>query len=452
MTSNLSRRGLLGASAALGTLGALPATAATEAAPQEKRRLAPTPPMGWNSWNSFATTITEAQTLEQAEIMARELRPAGYDILTVDIQWYEPGASSYTYAAKPAPTLDDHGRLLPAPNRFPSAKDGRGFKPLADKVRAMGLRFGVHLMRGAPRLAVERGLKVLGTEIAVADIVDRRSLCSWNPDMYGVDMGKPGAQAYYDSVFALLASWGVDFVKVDDLSRPYDAHMAEIEATHRAIGRSGRPMILSMSPGETPVVRGAHARRHAQMWRISDDFWDDWKMLEAQFTRLENWSPYIGDGGWPDADMLPLGRLALGARDTRFTPDEQRTLMTLWSIARSPLIMGGDLRRLDAATKALLTNPEVIAVNQGSSRNRPHFVEDGIRVWTAQADGGDGYLALFNTGDKARETGVDLKAVGLPASIAVRDLWSRTDIGQASGRFAVELPAHGAGLYRLAAR
>lgn len=452
MKTNLSRRGLLGASAALGA--ALPAVAATKPAPKQmakkKPLLAPTPPMGWNSWNSFATTISEAQTLEQAQIMARELLPAGYDILTVDIQWYEPGANSYTYADKPVPTLDDHSRLLPAPNRFPSSVGGKGFKPLADQVRALGLRFGVHLMRGAPRLAVERGLKVVGTNIPIADIVDRRSVCSWNPDMYGVDMSKPGAQAYYDSVFALLASWGVDFVKVDDLCRPYDAHMAEIEGIHRAIGRSGRPMILSMSPGETPVVRGDHAHRHAQMWRISDDFWDDWNMLAAQFTRLENWSPHIGDGGWPDADMLPLGRLALGSRDTKFTPDEQRTLMTLWSIARSPLIMGGDLRHLDAPTKALLTNPEVIAVNQASHDNGPRFVEDGIRVWTAKAANGDTYLALFNTGDKPREVGVDLKAIGLPPSVSVRDLWTRGGLGKAAERVSVQLPAHGAGLYRLA--
>ncbi|MBO9707939.1 MAG: glycoside hydrolase family 27 protein [Caulobacter sp.] len=450
MTAKLSRRGLLGASAAL--TAALPVAAAPKKpTPQKKPLLAPTPPMGWNSWNSFATTITEAQTLEQAEIMARELRPAGYDILTVDIQWYEPGANSYTYAAKPVPTLDEHGRLLPAPNRFPSSVGGKGFKPLADKIHSHGLRFGVHLMRGAPRLAVERGLTVLGTNISLADIVDKRSICPWNPDMYGVDMTKPGAQAYYDSVFALLASWGVDFVKVDDLSRPYDAHAAEIEAIHRAIGRTGRPIILSMSPGETPVVRGAHAKAHAQMWRISDDFWDEWNLLDAQFTRLENWSPYIGDGGWPDADMLPLGRLALGERDTKFTPDEQRTLMTLWSIARSPLIMGGDLRHLDAPTKALLTNPEVIAINQASSGNRPHFIEDGMRIWTAKATNGDSYLALFNTGDKPREIGVTLKTVGLPASVAVRDLWSRSDAGRATGRFAVQLPRHGAGLYRLAA-
>jgi len=339
-----TRRTFLAGSAAL--------AAAPAIATAPRRLLAPTPPMGWNSWNSFATTITEAQAIEQAEIMARELKPAGYDVFTVDIQWYEPNASSYEYAAKPVPTMDGNGRLLPAPNRFPSSTGGRGFAPLAARIHGMGLRFGVHLMRGIPRLAVERDLPVLGAGTTARAIADTTSICPWNPDMYGVDMRKPGAQAYYDSVFALLASWGVDFVKLDDLSRPYDAHAAEIEAIARAIARTGRPIVLSMSPGETPVVRGAHARAHAQMWRISDDFWDEWPMLAAQFTRLENWNPYMGDGGWPDADMLPLGRLALGKRDTKFTPDEQRTLMTLWSIARSPLIMGGDLRHLDAATKA----------------------------------------------------------------------------------------------------
>ena len=407
--------------------------------------------MGWNSWNSFATTITEAQALEQATIMARELLPAGYDVFTVDIQWYEPNASGYAYGAKPLPELDGHGRLLPAPNRFPSSVGGKGFAPLAARIHAMGLRFGVHLMRGIPRLAVERNLPVIGARVRARDIADTTSVCSWNPDIYGVDMTKDGAQAYYDGVFALLAEWGVDLVKVDDLSRPYDAHAAEIEAIALAIRRSGRRMILSMSPGETPVIRGDHARRHAQMWRISDDFWDDWKMLEAQFVRLENWNPYMGDGGWPDADMLPLGRLALGERDTRFTADEQRTLMTLWSIARSPLIMGGDLRHLDPGTLALLTNREVIAVNQASSGNRPHFVEDGARIWSARSPRGTRYVALFNTGDQAREVGISLAMLAVPDGVAVRDLWARRPDGNVRGRLARMLPPHASALLELSA-
>jgi len=448
-----SRRDVLvgGATASALSMIASPATARAPGT----ALLAPNPPMGWNSWNSFATTITEAQALEQAGIMARRLKPFGYDVFTVDIQWYEPDASSYTYNARPVPTMDAYGRLLPAPNRFPSAANGRGFAPLAARVHGLGLRFGVHLMRGIPRLAVERDLPVLGAGGATArGIADTSSTCSWNPDMYGVDMRRPGAQAYYDGVFRLLADWGVDFVKVDDLSRPYDAHVPEIEAIRRAMDRTGRRMVLSMSPGETPVARGPHARAHSQMWRISDDFWDEWPMLEAQFTRLENWNAYMGPGpdghsGWPDADMLPLGRLALGKRDTKFTPDEQRTLMTLWSVARSPLIMGGDLRHLDAPTMALLTNPEVIAVNQASTANRPHFVDDGARVWSARAADGDRYVALFNTGDAAREVGVDLAVLGVAGQVRVRDLWARAADGTARGRLARRLPPHGAGFYRL---
>jgi hypothetical protein len=234
------------------------------------------------------------------------------------------------------------------------------------------------------------------------------------------------------------------------MSRPYDAHAPEIEAAHRAILRSKRPMVLSLSPGETPVSRAEHVRQHAQMWRISDDFWDEWHALEAQFTRLENWNPWRRPGAWPDPDMLPLGRLALGARDTKFTPDEQRTLMTLWAITRSPLIMGGDLRHLDEPTLALLTNPEVLAVDQASSDNRPHFVEDFVRVWSARPGDGKGrYVALFNPTDKAREVSIALRDLGLAGVSQVRDLWARRSLDSASGRLAQMLPPHGAGLYRL---
>lgn len=444
-----SRREMIaGGMAGLAAAGAVRAGAAP--VERDGAILAPRPPMGWNSWNSFATTITEAQARETARIMAEKLLPFGYDIFTVDIQWYEPEASSYTYNARPKPAMDGYGRMIPAPNRFPSSAGGKGFTQLARNVHALGLQFGIHVMRGIPRAAVEANLPILGTSYRAADVADKSSVCSWNPDMYGVDMTRPGAQAYYDSIFRLYAEWGVDFVKMDDMSRPYDAHAAEIEAAHKAIQATGRPITLSLSPGETPVIRGDHVRKYAQMWRISDDFWDDWRMLEAQFTRLENWTPWRGPGSWPDADMLPLGRLALGERDTRFTPDEQKTLMTLWAIARSPLIMGGDLRHLDAATLALLTNREVLAVNQASQGNCPHFVEDGVRVWSAVPEDGKGrYLALFNTGDKARDVGVKLRDLGISGPIAVRDLWAGVALGSQAERVSAMLPAHGSALYRL---
>ncbi len=413
-----------------------------------------TPPMGWNSWDAFGTTITEAQAKEQADFMAARLLSHGWRILTVDIQWYEPGASGHDYRPGAPLTMDAWGRLLPAPNRFPSAAGGAGFRPLADYVHARGLQFGIHLMRGVPRLAVERKLPVKGASVTAADIADRASVCPWNPDMYGVDMAKPGAQAYYDSVFELIASWGVDFVKVDDISRPYHEHEREIEAIRRAIDRTGRPIVLSLSPGETALSAADHVKRHANLWRISDDFWDTWPALLAQFDRLARWNPHRGPGHWPDADMLPLGTLDLGRRTTRFTPDEQRTLMTLWSIARSPLIHGGDMTKTDADTLALLTNDEVIAVDQHSEGNRPLFDRDGLVAWTANVPGSpDRYVALFNTRDPVGPAGarvsVTLAELGLAGRCRVRDLWTHEGLPSVEREIAAVVPGHGAALYRL---
>ncbi|MCM8729855.1 glycoside hydrolase family 27 protein [Hephaestia sp. GCM10023244] len=438
--------------AGLAAASALPPAFARAAAARDFHDLAPRPPMGWNSWDSFAATITEAQARANAAIMAQKLLPAGYDIFTVDIQWYEPGATGFDYRVGVELAMDGHGRLLPAPNRFPSAADGAGFRPLADMAHALGLRFGIHLMRGVPRLAADRDLPIEGTAYRCGAIADRVNICPWNSDMYGVDMSKPGAQDYYDSVFRLIASWGVDFVKVDDISRPYHRNQPEIEAVRRAIDASGRPMVLSLSPGETPLSAADHVAGHANMWRISDDFWDEWPLLLAQFARLANWAPHRRPGAWPDADMLPLGLLALGERHTRFSPDEQRTMMTLWAIARSPLIMGGDLRALDPATLALLTNSEVIAVNQASDGGRQLF-RDGDRVgWAARDPGpGDTYLALFNLGDSPTQVSTPLAALGLDDGAAVRDLWARAPLGAARHQFGATLPPHGAGLYRLSA-
>lgn len=373
---------------------------------------APTPPLGWNSWDCFATAVTEEQTKAQADAMAALLKAHGWEYIVVDIQWYEPGAKDHSYRAGAPLAMDDYGRLQPAVNRFPSAKDGNGFRDLAAYVHGLGLKFGVHLMRGIPRQAVERNLPILGTDRRAADIADRVHVCPWNPDMYGVDMGQPGAQEYYDSVFALLAAWGVDYVKVDDLSRPYFQNQPEIEAIRRAIDKTGRPMVLSLSPGATDIRAAEHVAAHANLWRISDDFWDRWLALREQFGRLAAWNPHRRPGAWPDADMLPLGTLVLGTRTTRFTPDEQVTLMTLWSISRSPLMHGGDMTKTDPFTLSLLTNDAVLAVNQRSTGNRPLFDRDGLIAWTAtDPANGDTYLALFNARDRVALTPANARQV-----------------------------------------
>ncbi|MCU0793218.1 MAG: glycoside hydrolase family 27 protein [Opitutaceae bacterium] len=414
---------------------------------------AASPPLGWNSWDCFGTTVTEAQVRAQAAYLATHLRPHGWRYLVVDIQWYQPTARGHDYISGAHLAMDAHGRLIPAVEKFPSSADGAGFRPLADYVHSLGLRFGIHLMRGIPRQAVLANTPVLGTVHRAADIADPSSTCAWNPDMFGVDVRRPGGQAYYDSLFALYASWGVDYVKVDDIARPYDELQAlEIEAIRRAIDRTGRPMLLSLSPGETPLSRGPHVAGHANLWRISDDFWDNWPALLAQFQRLHDWTPHRRPGAWPDADMLPLGAIEFG-RPTRFTRDEQITLLTLWSIARSPLMHGGDLTLTDDFTLSLLTNDEVLAVNQFSARNHQLFrTSAGHVAWLADIPySPDKYVALFNLADSGPAVvRVPLADLGLPpGSARVRDLWSHSDLPPAADALTAEVPAHGARLFRV---
>ncbi|HEY3864344.1 MAG TPA: glycoside hydrolase family 27 protein [Verrucomicrobiae bacterium] len=411
-----------------------------------------TPPMGWNSWDGFATTVTEAQTRAQADYMAAHLRHHGWQYIVVDIQWYEPNATGFDYQQGARLEMDQWGRLLPATNKFPSAAGGQGFKPLADYIHGLGLKFGLHLMRGVPRQAVKAELPIKGTGFTVDGIADITNVCRWNSDMDGVDVSKPGAQDYYNSVFDQFASWGLDFVKVDDLSRPY--HASEIHAIRKAIDRTGRAIVFSTSPGATPVSEGADISANANMWRISDDFWDHWPELFAQFKRTRDWTPFRGPGHFPDADMLPIGLLQMGQHPTRFTRDEEITLMSLWSIARSPLMIGADLTRLDDFTLSLLTNDEVIAVNQNSADNRQLFQKDGSCGWMAGAPGSpDKYLALFNTGDPkaapSSAVAVQMAELGFAGGGRIRDLWLHEDLGAMPGEFAPVIPAHGARLYRV---
>ena len=422
---------------------------------------AQTPPMGWNSWDGFATTVTEAQTRAQADFMAQNLKQHGWQYIVVDIQWYEPNATGFDYHQGAKLEMDAYGRLMPATNKFPSAMDGQGFKPLADYVHRLGLKFGLHLMRGIPRQAVAAKTPVKGTRYTAADIADTNSVCQWNTDMYGVDMRKPGAQAYYNSVFDQFAAWGLDFVKVDDLSRPY--HTAEIEAIRKAIDQTGRQIVFSTSPGATPLSDGENVSIHANMWRISDDFWDNWKLLFDQFARVRDWTPFRGPGHWPDADMLPIGVLQMGKSKTHFTRDEQTTLMSLWSIARSPLMIGADLTKLDDFTLGLLTNDAVIAVNQNSTGNHQLFQHDGLYAWVAEVPGSaDKYLAVFNTRSQPKDGAppadatngatavpVKLSDLGFPGAVKVENLWTHRALGLFTNEFAPVINCHGAGLYRI---
>ncbi len=212
-----------------------------------QNELVPTPPMGWNSWDCYGPTVREDEVKANADYMAEHLARYGWNYVVVDIQWYEPNAKAGGYRPNAELLMDDYGRLMPAPNRFPSAANGAGFKPLADHVHNLGLKFGIHIMRGIPRQAVRANVPIMNTSYRAQDVADTNSVCPWNDDMYGLDLSKPGAQAYYDSLVALYVQWEVDYIKADDMLYPYRTE--EIEALHRAISNANRPIALSLSPG-----------------------------------------------------------------------------------------------------------------------------------------------------------------------------------------------------------
>jgi alpha-galactosidase len=413
--------------------------------------------MGWNSWDSFGTTVTEDEVRANADYMAAHLASHGWRYIVVDIQWSEPHPQTHGYRPHADLVMNEYGQLLPAPARFPSAANGQGFKPLADYIHGKGLRFGIHIMRGIPRRAVDANLPVEGTRYHAADIADKGSICPWNGDMFGVDTRRAGGQEYYDGIVRLYARWGVDFIKADDMfADPSGDHYAEIAALHEAILKSGRPIMLSLSPGKRDVSRAAFLAEHAQMWRISDDFWDRWVDLKGQFPRFAMWNPYVKPGGWPDGDMLPLGHIGIRAergdpRMSRLTHDEQRMLMTLWSIARSPLMFGGHLPDNDPFTLSLLNNDDVLAVNQKATSSHQLFARGNQVAWVAETAGSPArYLAVFNIGDtREEEIHVDWSSLGAPPSCDLRDLWTRKGLGPMRDGRTFRIPPHTAEFYEL---
>lgn len=425
----------------------------------DKNLAALTPPMGWNSWDCYAATVNEEQLLGNAKYMAEHLKEYGWEYVVCDIQWSEPlaGTTEGEYIPFARLNLDGYGRQLPALGRFPSAAGGAGFKPIAEKIHGLGLKFGIHIMRGIPRQAVHERLPVLYTDVTAEKIALPHSICKWNSDMYGLNPDHPAAQCYYDSIFELYAAWGVDYVKVDDICNtnmyphaPYSGEK-EIEMIARAIARCGRQMVLSLSPGPALIEKAWHLQKHANMWRITDDFWDRWDLLKSMFQRCELWQTHVAPGCWPDCDMLPLGRIGMGfhrGRPTSFTRDEQVTMMTLWCIFRSPLMMGGEMRENDDWTLSLLTNPRVLRLMK-HSRDARQLSRDGCHAaWMSFDEDGSAYFALFNLGEEAAEVSADLNVCGFAPGRVV-ELWQDVEVPLGKDRIALTLRPHAAALVRV---
>ena len=415
-----------------------------------KNLVTPTPPLGWNSWDCYGASVREDEVLANAEYMAKNLKAYGWDTVVVDIQWAEPTARSSRYNQYVPLETDAFSRLVPAVNRFPSAQGGRGFTPLGERLHGLGLKFGIHIMRGIPRQAVHQDTPIEGSKYRAREVAHPNAICPWNTDMYGLDPDHPGAQDYYDSLFRLYASWGVDYVKIDDLaaSRLYGPHIAELALVRRALDRCGRPMVLSLSPGPASVELAHAYSEYADLWRITDDFWDKWELLKDMFDRCERWYAQVGPGSWPDCDMLPLGHIGIrsvdgGGQDrmTRFTHDEQVTMMNLWCLFRSPLMFGGELRDNDAWTTSLLTNWALLEVHREGNSPRPVTVGGIHRVWRSQAPEGI-WLGLFNLGEEEATMNVTWESLGVKGPHRVQDLWSHQDLGSFADGWSAVIPPH----------
>ena len=417
--------------------------------------IAQTPPMGWNSWDCYGAAVTEDIVRANADYMAANLRQYGWEYVVVDIQWYEPTAQNHDYHPFADLEMDEYGRLIPAANRFPSSADGKGFAPLAEYVHSLGLKFGIHIMRGIPRQAVHRNTKILGSDRTARDIAARASICCWNTDMYGVDASADGAKEYYESIFKLYAEWGVDFIKCDDICRELPQAEAELVMLSEALHSCGRDMVLSLSPGPAIPEKAELYKQTANMWRITDDFWDKWELLYAMFERAERWCIHSGAGHWPDADMLPVGAILQDyGKDnrTKFTPDEQITMLNLWCIMRSPLMIGGDMVYNDDFTLKLLTNPDLLEMLSMARSSGPVYRRkvNGAEhiVWKAFRSKGGYYLAVFNTSDTEAEITVRLDECELYGSYDILDVWDKTTVHH-SDHITVKINPHASKAYVL---
>ncbi|MGV9564056.1 alpha-galactosidase D [Streptomyces sp. NPDC003480] len=439
-----------------GTAHAVPAAHAE--GPQTPRTVAARPYMGWSSWSMQSSKypglnpdgdysyLTEANVLKQTDALATKLRPYGYSYVNVDAGWWRDKAWK--------PEYDAYARQQADPDRFP-----HGMKAVADHIHAKGLKAGIYLPVGLEKEAYGDGKTPIADApgCTTADIVhaDLRTTNGWD-SAYQLDFSRPCAQRYIDSQARLLAGWGYDFLKLDGVGPgsgksgdQYD-NVADVAAWQKAIAATGRPMHLEIS---WSLDRGHAAdwKKYSNGWRIDTDVecycntlvsWEN--SVDDRFDDAPAWSRHAGPGGWNDLDSLDVGN---GAMDG-LTKAERQTYATLWAIAKSPLYTGDDLTRLDSYGLSLLTDREVIAVDQSAAPPaRPVTPADDQQVWASRNPDGSYTVALFNLAAAPAAVTADWAALGFTGKAAVRDLWNHDNLGTYKNKVTEALPAHGSRLF-----
>lgn len=434
----------------------------------DKNKFAVTPPMGWNSYDYYDTAVTEEEVKANAHYMAENMKESGWEYVVIDIEWYSNDAGTrrqeYQYIPFGDDEMDAYGRFQPSPNRFPSSAGGKGFAPLAEYIHSLGLKIGIHIMRGIPREAAHRHCPIAGTSMTADMAADPSSICGWNPDMYGVRANEAG-QAYYDSIISMYADWGIDFIKCDDICdswlyrdipfMPFSG-WEEMKMIYRAIEKTGRNIVLSLSPGPAHIDRAWEYRKYANMWRITDDFWDHWDAIEDMFERCELWQDHVSEGCFPDCDMLPVGKLGKGfgeERDTYFTREEQKTMLTLWCMFRSPLMIGAELTKLDDWTKQLLTNQDILGLEGEHCKGEQVFRDKERVVWKSVNEATkEVTVALFNLKDEEREISITAEELSVDTDLpnaVLYELWDKEEYRVQDDCIKATVPPHGVKVYRI---
>jgi len=425
--------------------------------------LAQTPPMGWNSFDSYGVYLHEKAALENVEAFAEKLKPYGYEYFVIDAGWFgefklQEGTKfpAEKHAAKMK--FNEFGLLQPSDTYFPN-----GMQHIIDRCHELGLKFGLHLMRGIPRAAVKENTPVKGTKYFAQDIADTTSICSWNRQNYGVDMSKPGAQEFYNSLMNQMAGWGVDFIKYDDIV-PFPE---EVKAVANAIAQCGRPMILSLSPGGKVDPNHLEAFQKGHMLRVTPDIWDEQKGINECFEAWHKWQGKERAGFWIDMDMIPFGQLQMMSpkpagvtgnetkselamkiksgeiasfeqlagkgfnRWSEFTKDQMYTFITLRALSASPLMMGGDLPTLDDFSLKLITDKDILECNQNGVMGHLVYEANGIEIWkTPKQNSKGGWIGIFNRNNELKSVSFKDENFGseFTPSSKLFDIWNNKEV------------------------
>lgn len=414
-----------------------------------------TPVLGWSSWSFLRAQPTAAKMEAQARALQQSgLQKIGYEYINLDDFWYQcPGSQG--------PNVDQYGRWVTDPSRFPPQGDTNGIKVVADYLHGLGMKFGIYVTPGISKQAVTKNTFVKGTPYTAAQIAET-SIEESNYNchgMVGINYNKPGAQEYINSWVDMLAEWGVDYIKIDGM---HDGNVADIKAWSKAIRQSGRPMILDVTQGGYTQAIAPVLMKYANQWEFAPDLecyrcekhgssypLTSWTDVAKRFDCVAEWQPYAGPGGFNDYDSIEIGN---GPHDG-ITPIERQTQLTLWSLGAAPLILGVDLTHLDPQDLKYLKNTLVLAVDQDAIAAKRVLNSGNQQVFAKMGPNGGAVVGLFNTGEKAEKVSIEASAVGLHKNergYSLDNLWTGGK-KKTGGRISATVPAHGVVLYRVGA-